>query len=77
MPDITIMLHQVQRIKADAHEGRLMLSMRNDKGEACEFLSIGLPSAGLALRLAGAINIVQQEDGSPVYPAAERKQEAA
>lgn len=68
MPDMTLQLHGVQRIKADVHESRLMLSMRNDKGEACEFVTIGLPSAGLALRLAGAINLVQQSDVSPIYP---------
>ncbi|WP_018184676.1 hypothetical protein [Kaistia granuli] len=73
MPDITVQVHNVARIKADAHQNRLFLSMRNEAGEAAEFFSIGLDSEGLALRLAARINAEQMVEAAPVYPAADRK----
>lgn len=76
MPNIAISVLDVASIKAEAHAGVLWLTVKSSDGQSAEFITFSLGRQGKALRIAGAINSVQEDETSPIFPVA-REMEAA
>jgi hypothetical protein len=77
MMRMNLSVDDVGDVRADAALGRLELHIYDKAGVMQGWQAINVGSQGKALRLAGAFNAIMQEDVSPIYPSAERKQEAA
>lgn len=72
MLDCTINFHNVKSIEADTDGRYLQLVVQRDgveDADRLQMLRFDVGGQGKALRLAGAINLVQQDDVSPIYPA--------
>ena len=70
---VNLSVEDASAIRAEANKNVLELSVFDGAGNYQGFLSFKFGSQGIALRLAGAINLVQQDDTSPIFPASERR----
>lgn len=71
MLDLTMGFYNVKAIQADTDGRFLQLTIRHageDSDDRMQMLRFDVGGQGKALRLAGAINLVQQDDVSPIYP---------